>query len=88
MNQLTLRGMDQGLERKIRHLADSEHMSLNKAVLRLMRRGAGLEHDAQPAYSVIGNQLDDFIGSWDETQADEFDAAVEPFETIDTEQWQ
>lgn len=88
MNQLTLRGLDTELEQQLRRLAENEHISLNKAALRLMRRGAGLEPRSQPTPNVIGHQLDDFIGSWDATQQAEFDAAVKVFETIDTEQWQ
>lgn len=88
MNQVTVRGLDKELEQRVRHLAENEHLSLNKAALRLMRRGAGLERSAASNTNAIGHQLDDFIGSWDNAQADEFDAAVKVFETIDMEQWQ
>lgn len=86
MNQLTLRGLDSELEQYVRHMAATEHMSLNKAALRLMRRGAGLEQDGSKT-NGIGRRLDDFIGSWSDEQAAEFDAAVTAFETVDPEQW-
>ena len=40
MDQLSLRGFDKELARRIRELARREHVSLNKAALLLMRRGA------------------------------------------------
>jgi hypothetical protein len=43
MTQLTLRGFDPALERRLRELAQRNGTSLNKAALQLMRRGAGLE---------------------------------------------
>jgi hypothetical protein len=87
MNQLTLRGFDKHLERRIRQIAKQEHVSLNKAALQLMRRGAGLDSDAPDPY-MIGDALDDFIGSWSAGQAEAFDAATTVFEKIDAEQWQ
>lgn len=86
MNQLTLRGFDKELEQRIRQLAEQEHISLNKAALQLMRRGSGLDRSATS--NVIGNGLDDFIGSWSAAQAADFDEAVAVFEGIDPEQWQ
>ena len=47
MTQLTLRGFDAALERRLRELARRNGTSLNKAALQLMRRGAGLESDRQ-----------------------------------------
>ena len=43
MNQLTIRGLDDDLVKQIRHLADQEGISLNRVVLTLLRRGAGLD---------------------------------------------
>lgn len=86
MNQLTLRGFDQGLEERIQQLARQEHISLNKAALKLMRRGAGLTI-AETDANLVGDRLNAFIGSWGAKQAEEFEAAVNVFEEIDPEQW-
>lgn len=86
MGQLTLRGMDKDVERRVRQLAARQHTSMNKAALGLLRHGAGLGV-TQPQEAVIGNALDDFIGSWSTARAREFDAAVAVFEKIDHEQW-
>lgn len=87
MNQLTIRGFDERLEYQIRRIAEREHISLNKAALKLMCRGAGLDRDT-PNDNAIGDRLDDFIGSWSRERAREFEQAVAVFEEIDLEQWQ
>ena len=45
VHQLTVRGFDAELADSIRRLARQERISLNQAVLRLLRRGAGLADD-------------------------------------------
>jgi hypothetical protein len=87
MEQLTLRGFDKHLEQRLRQIALREDISLNKAALKLMRRGAGLDTEI-PEANIIGNRLDDFIGSWDAARASEFEREIGVFETIDDEQWQ
>ncbi len=87
MTQLTVRGFDKHLAHRIRQLAHRENISLNKAALKLMRRGAGLHEDAS-RINAIGDRLDGFIGSWDKAQTDEFEREISVFETIDAEQWQ
>src|SRR5258705_11986040 len=56
MNQLSLRGFDKELARRIRELARREHVSLNKAALLLMRRGAGLV-ESETSSSAVGEVL-------------------------------
>jgi len=43
MKQLTVRGFDRGLERRLRELARERRVSLNRAALILLREGAGLD---------------------------------------------
>ena len=86
MQQLTVRGFEPELSECIRRLAQQERISLNQAVLRLLRRGAGLEAD-QAADDTVGSSLDHFIGSWTRQQADEMDRALKDFEGIDEAMW-
>lgn len=86
VRQLTIRIADSDLERRILEVASREGISLNGAVLRLLRRAAGLEeppHD--PA--CIGDALDEFIGTWSDDQADEVMQAVRDFDRIDESLW-
>lgn len=86
MDQLTVRGFGDDLGSALRRLAARERISLNQAVLRLLRRGAGLADRAEPAERV-GSSLDHLIGSWTLEEADELDAALNAFETIDADAW-
>ncbi len=82
MNQITVRGFDDELSASLRRLAKREGISLNRAALRLLRRGAGLAEGSDRA-DTVGAAFDHLIGSWTQAEADELDAALEAFETID-----
>ena len=75
MTQLTLRGFDPELEKRLRELAARDNSSLNKAALKLMRRGAGLE--AVPSVGPgIGDQLRAFAGQLSNAEAKAIDRAI------------
>jgi hypothetical protein len=86
MKQLTLRGFDASLEEALRRLAGERQISLNRAALELMRRGAGLADRAESDASG-GAALDSFIGVWTTRDEKEILAAIEPLERIDPELW-
>lgn len=86
MNQLTLRGFDKDLARRLREIAREHGVSLNRAALLLLRRGAGLDEPATQA-NVVGDALDDLAGRWSEAEAREFQAAIGVFEEVDRELW-
>ncbi len=86
MNQLTVRGFDDELSASVRRLAKREGISLNQAALKLLRKGAGLT-DGTGGADTIGSSLDHLIGAWTPVEADEMDAALEEFETIDEAAW-
>lgn len=87
MNQLTVRGFDEALSDSMHRLAKREGISLNQAALKLMRKGAGLA-DGGEKTDKIGNELDEFIGSWTAEEADALDAALQDFEVIDESVWE
>ena len=86
MNQLTVRGFDDDLSASLRRLADREGISLNKAALKMLRKGAGLS-DGMKNPNAIGNSLDDLFGTWSQEEADSIDAALEVFKTVDESMW-
>jgi plasmid stability protein len=86
MKQLTIRGFDEELERRLRGVARREGVSLNRAALILLRRGAGLRSPSEGP-DVVGDSLDQLIGSWRAEEAREFDEAVSVFEAVDEELW-
>ncbi len=86
MNQLTVRGFDKELERRLRQVAKEQGVSLNRAALILLREGAGLSQDRRTAH-LVGDSLDDLIGSWSADEERAFGKATEVFEAIDLRLW-
>lgn len=84
MNQLTIRGFDDELADYIRNLARREGISLNRAVMRLVRRGANLD---EPDADVVGTSLDHLMGTWTVEEADAIDRALKDFSRIDQAMW-
>ena len=85
-SQLTIRGFDRELELRLRRLAREREVSLNKAALLLMRRGAGLDTQGQQP-DVVGDSLDHLMGGWSEEDAAEFREATKDFDRIDESLW-
>jgi hypothetical protein len=85
MKQLTLRGFDRRVEREIRAIAKRERISLNKAAVRLLEKGAGL--DAVEPPDRIGHSLDHLIGTWTEEEAEDLLASIHSCEQVDAELW-
>lgn len=86
MDQLSLRGFDKELARRIRELARREHISLNRAALLLMRRGAGLV-ESERSSSAVGDALDRFIGRWSAADEKRLLAGIAACETVDETLW-
>ena len=86
MQQLSVRGFDKELARRLRELARREGLSLSRAALLLMRRGAGLVESPDDAANV-GDALDGFIGKWSADQEAEFLASIESLEAVDEALW-
>lgn len=61
MTQLTIRGLEPRLEESLRRIARQERISLNKAALRLLRRGAGMPEAGTD--TGIGEALDGWVGN-------------------------
>ena len=81
-----MKGLGDELEESIRRLAQREGISLNQAALKLLRKGAGLS-DSQGSENTIGDSLDDLFGTWNQEEAEAFNAALEVFERADESAW-
>ncbi len=86
MDHLSLRGFDKELERRLREIARRENVSLNKAALLLLRRGAGLL-EAAPSPAAIGAALDQFIGRWTQSDEKRLLASIASCESVDEALW-
>ena len=81
MKQLTVRSLGDDLACAIRRQANRDGTSLNRAAVKLLRWGAGL--DDGPAAGTVGSSLDHLIGSWSDEEAHEIERALKHFEAID-----
>jgi hypothetical protein len=82
VKQLSVRGIDDELERRIREIARREGISLNRAALLLLRKGAGVGAPGKQT-SVVGDSLDHLIGSWSKEETRELLRSIQPLEQID-----
>ena len=85
MRQLTIRGFDLELEQKIRSLSQREGISMNKAALRLLRKGAELSDDK--ATKRVGSRLDKYAGTMSKHEARELLDSIASSDQIDPDMW-
>ena len=83
-NQLTLRGFSKELEREIHQTAAEKNISLNKAALLLMQRGAGLTENRA---EVVAASLGKCIGSWSQAEETRFKKSVRELDKVDDDFW-
>ena len=89
MKQLTVRGFDDELSECIRREAAEEGISLSKAALRLLRRGAGLPTQSTPSPAKENDSsFDSIIGSMTEEDAQAIREAIAFFHRVDEEKWE
>ena len=82
--QITLRGLSPELEGCIQNLAAEEKISLNKAALKLLAKGAGLTEEKK---TVIGTDLDHLFGTWKASDAEIFLDSITSCEQVDEAFW-
>ena len=83
MNQLTLRGFSTELEKALKETARRRGISLNKAAILLLRRGAGLMDSGED----LGPALSKYAGSWQEREARELELRVAELDQIKDEEF-
>jgi hypothetical protein len=86
MNQLSIRGFDKELERRLREVAKERDISLNKAAILLLRKGAGLD-TTNRCTNAVGDSLDALIGCWTAEDEREFLKSIGAFERIEKVFW-
>ena len=84
MSQITIRGIDPAVERKIRRMAKKSGKSLNHIILDMVYQATGLKkQDKKPA----AHSLKKLAGGWSEKDALEFLESIKSCEQIDEEMW-
>jgi hypothetical protein len=86
VKQLIVRGLDKDLERRLREVAKTRGVSLNRAALILLKEGAGVDPAGRQTRAV-GDSLDHLIGSWSKDEERQFLKATSGLEEIETALW-
>jgi predicted metalloprotease len=86
MKAITLRNVPPELAKLIEHEAAESGLSLNRTVIRLLEKGAGMQRGKQA--KSLHHDLDHLAGSWTEQEAAEFDQALAEQRRIDPELWE
>jgi hypothetical protein len=84
MSQITLRGIDPQIERKIRMMAKKSGKSLNRVILDIIYQHAGL---GKKGKNTQAHSLRKLAGGWSEDDASEFLESIKSCEQIDEEMW-
>jgi phosphoribosylformimino-5-aminoimidazole carboxamide ribonucleotide (ProFAR) isomerase len=82
MSSITIHNLDNDLERVIRETAESQHTSLNKVIKKVLRESFGLDTKRKKK-----SDFSEFVETWSEAEAMEFENNIQEFETIDSEMW-
>ena len=85
--QVTIRGIEPDLAKILERISREEGISLNKAALKLLARGANLQRETE-AKREIGHDLDHLFGTWTEAETEDFLKCIRSCEQIDEGFWQ
>ena len=85
--QITIRGIDPALGQILKRISRIEGISLNKAALKLLAKGAGIQKESGTSRE-IGRELDHLFGTWSEAEAQAFLSSIRSCEQIDRGFWE
>jgi len=88
MRQMTIRNIPDEVEAIVRSEADSRGVSLNKAYLTLLKRGAQHTAGIEAPQKRKKGRFARFCGIWSEEEAAAFDESTLSQRSIDKELWQ
>jgi len=84
MSQITLRGIDNETEKKIRREAKKKGKSLNKIILEMIGQRGGQKKEKE---ELPANSLRRLAGGWSRKEADKFLESIKSCEQIDEVMW-
>ncbi|HHT9126151.1 MAG TPA: FitA-like ribbon-helix-helix domain-containing protein [Candidatus Brocadiia bacterium] len=84
MATMTVRGIDDEVAKLLKDQANSEGISVNALMLKMVKESLGIEKKGR---TKIYRDLDHLAGTWSEKDLKEFQKNVEDLEKIDKENW-
>ena len=83
MAQITLRGLDPGIEKEIREKARKSGKSINRVILDILQKSK----DPKPKRLPRTNTLKRLAGGWNDEDASQFIESIKLCEQIDEDIW-
>lgn len=87
MRQMTVRDIPEEVEAIVRSEADLRGVSLNKAFIAVLKRGAAATPVAPLPEERVKGRFARFSGIWSEEEAAAFDDTIDTQRTIESELW-
>jgi plasmid stability protein len=84
MKSITIHGLDDTLDKRIRETAKRKGISLNKTIKKLLEKALGINQEKQKDHR--GDYMDLF-GTWSEEELKEFNNATSDSRKIDRGDW-
>lgn len=83
MSSISIHNLDLNIERKVKHLAEKKHQSINKTVKDILKE---MFEEPSPGFSNR-KRFEKFCGIWSEQEFEAFSAATEDLSKVDPEDW-
>ncbi len=85
MKSLTIHGIDEVLDRKLKVLSRKENLSLNRTIKKILSDSFGISGKVKrPDHS---DDFAEFLGKWKENEADEMRKSLEFSRSVNMEDW-
>ena len=85
MKSITIHGIDDPLAKLIKSKAQSEGLSVNKTVKKLLEESLGVKPRKK---GINRSDFEEFCGIWSESERTEFEEKTTEFRNVDDEDWQ
>lgn len=85
MKSITIHGLEDPLDARIREKASQQGLSLNKTIKKLLAESLGLEPSEPRDYRET---FEDLCGIWTREEAAAFNQSMEDFTKVDPEDWE
>lgn len=85
MKSITIHGVDEPLSNLIRSKAQSEGLSINKTVKKLLEESLGVKPFAEGKHR---GDFEEFSGIWSDSELTEFEEKTRDFQTVNPKDWQ
>jgi len=87
VKQITLRGIPEEIEKKVRKEADRKGLSFNRAFLSILEGSSGIRLNAKKREKTLNHDLDHLSGKWTKEEGEAFNKTLGLQRSIDEDLW-